>query len=396
MSGTRQEEGPEDGTLLELVRAADRSPGALWSIRERLTRPNRLSGSYLGLGFLTMAVMLDIRGLISYLWSLDARSATWVSGLSWLLVIAASAAGAAIALRRHGELPRWAFAGVLGVDVIALLLEFADHALPTPAPMYYPSVCVGVGAGVIALITFQPLSRSFLALVVLVALAALGLVGQALLGDGGAALAVGNVLLATAPAAVCVVVLTALDQYVRRTLDRSLADSTVHAADGDEFTQVDARIEELLERVRTPGLLDEELGERARVLGDELRVALARSHDRTWLRIAVEESALLSSAVAVDDPGGAAALLPPLDRSRLLSVLWLLTVPAARPSLAVRLEAGAGGGVELALVAAGIRARDLDRSVWGILSELGEHRTTTDHGATRILVAHRPRRRTTT
>ncbi|PPH44677.1 hypothetical protein C5D09_12880 [Rathayibacter sp. AY1C9] len=391
MSGSRQEEG----TLLELVRAADRSPGALWSIRERLTRPNRLSGSYLGLGFLTMAVLLDIRGVISYLWSLDARSATWLSGLSWLLVVVASAVGVSIALRRHGELPRRAFAGVLAVDVAALLLEFADHALPTPAPMYYPSVCVGVGAGVIALITFQPLSRSFLALVVLVGLTALGLVGQALLGDGGAALAVSNVLLAVAPAAVCVVVLTSLDQYVRRTLDRSLADGTVHAAD-DEFSQVDARIEELLERVRTPVPLDEELGERARVLGDELREALARSHDRTWLRIAVEESALLSSAVAIDDPSGAAALLAPLDRSRLLSVLWLLTAPAGRTPLAVRLEPGQGGGVELALVAAGIRARDLDRSVWGILSELGEHRTTTDHGATRILVAHRPRRRTTT
>ncbi|PPI40232.1 MULTISPECIES: hypothetical protein [unclassified Rathayibacter] len=391
MSGSRQEEG----TLLELVRAADRSPGALWSIRERLTRPNRLSGSYLGLGFLTMAVLLDIRGVISYLWSLDARSATWLSGLSWLLVVVASAVGVSIALRRHGELPRRAFAGVLAVDVAALLLEFADHALPTPAPMYYPSVCVGVGAGVIALITFQPLSRSFLALVVLVGLTALGLVGQALLGDGGAALAVSNVLLAVAPAAVCVVVLTSLDQYVRRTLDRSLADGTVHAAD-DEFSQVDARIEELLERVRTPVPLDEELGERARVLGDELREALARSHDRTWLRIAVEESALLSSAVALDDPSGAAALLAPLDRSRLLSVLWLLTAPAGRTPLAVRLEPGQGGGVELALVAAGIRTRDLDRSVWGILSELGEHRTTTDHGATRILVAHRPRRRTTT
>jgi hypothetical protein len=391
VSGSRQEEG----TLLELVRAADRSPGALWSIRERLTRPNRLSGSYLGLGFLTMAVLLDIRGVISYLWSLDARSATWLSGLSWLLVVAASAVGVSIALRRHGELPRRAFAGVLAVDVAALLLEFADHALPTPAPMYYPSVCVGVGAGVIALITFQPLSRSFLALVVLVGLTALGLVGQALLGDGGAALAVSNVLLAVAPAAVCVVVLTSLDQYVRRTLDRSLADGTVHAAD-DEFSQVDARIEELLERVRTPVPLDEELGERARVLGDELREALARSHDRTWLRIAVEESALLSSAVAIDDPSGAAALLAPLDRSRLLSVLWLLTAPAGRTPLAVRLEPGQSGGVELALVAAGIRARDLDRSVWGILSELGEHRTTTDHGATRILVAHRPRRRTTT
>ncbi|PPH03290.1 hypothetical protein [Rathayibacter sp. AY1H3] len=391
MSGSRQEEG----TLLELVRAADRSPGALWSIRERLTRPNRLSGSYLGLGFLTMAVLLDIRGVISYLWSLDARSATWLSGLSWLLVVVASAVGVSIALRRHGELPRRVFAGVLAVDVAALLLEFADHALPTPAPMYYPSVCVGVGAGVIALITFQPLSRSFLALVVLVGLTALGLVGQALLGDGGAALAVSNVLLAVAPAAVCVVVLTSLDQYVRRTLDRSLADGTVHAAD-DEFSQVDARIEELLERVRTPVPLDEELGERARVLGDELREALARSHDRTWLRIAVEESALLSSAVAIDDPSGAAALLAPLDRSRLLSVLWLLTAPAGRTPLAVRLEPGQSGGVELALVAAGIRARDLDRSVWGILSELGEHRTTTDHGATRILVAHRPRRRTTT
>ncbi|PPF72369.1 hypothetical protein C5C71_04285 [Rathayibacter sp. AY1C1] len=391
MSGSRQEEG----TLLELVRAADRSPGALWSIRERLTRPNRLSGSYLGLGFLTMAVLLDIRGVISYLWSLDARSATWLSGLSWLLVVAASAVGVSIALRRHGELPRRAFAGVLAVDVAALLLEFADHALPTPAPMYYPSVCVGVGAGVIALITFQPLSRSFLALAVLVGLTALGLVGQALLGDGGAALAVSNVLLAVAPAAVCVVVLTSLDQYVRRTLDRSLADGTVHTAD-DEFSQVDARIEELLERVRTPVPLDEELGERARVLGDELREALARSHDRTWLRIAVEESALLSSAVALDDPSGAAALLAPLDRSRLLSVLWLLTAPAGRIPLAVRLEPGQGGGVELALVAAGIRTRDLDRSVWGILSELGEYRTTTDHGATRILVAHRPRRRTTT
>ncbi|PPH37575.1 hypothetical protein C5C53_07305 [Rathayibacter sp. AY1E3] len=391
MSGSRQEEG----TLLELVRAADRSPGALWSIRERLTRPNRLSGSYLGLGFLTMAVLLDIRGVVSYLWSLDARSATWLSGLSWLLVVAASAVGVSIALRRHGELPRRAFAGVLAVDVAALLLEFADHALPTPAPMYYPSVCVGVGAGVIALITFQPLSRSFLALAVLVGLTALGLVGQALLGDGGAALAVSNVLLAVAPAAVCVVVLTSLDQYVRRTLDRSLADGTVHAAD-DEFSQVDARIEELLERVRTPVPLDEELGERARVLGDELREALARSHDRTWLRIAVEESALLSSAVALDDPSGAAALLAPLDRSRLLSVLWLLTAPAGRTPLAVRLEPGQGGGVELALVAAGIRTRDLDRSVWGILSELGEYRTTTDHGATRILVAHRPRRRTTT
>ncbi|PPF33719.1 hypothetical protein C5B93_13495 [Rathayibacter sp. AY1A2] len=391
MSGSRQEEG----TLLELVRAADRSPGALWSIRERLTRPNRLSGSYLGLGFLTMAVLLDIRGVISYLWSLDARSATWLSGLSWLLVVAASAVGVSIALRRHGELPRRAFAGVLAVDVAALLLEFADHALPTPAPMYYPSVCVGVGAGVIALITFQPLSRSFLALVILVGLTALGLVGQALLGDGGAALAVSNVLLAVAPAAVCVVVLTSLDQYVRRALDRSLADGTVHAAD-DEFSQVDARIEELLERVRMPVPLDEELGERARVLGDELREALARSHDRTWLRIAVEESALLSSAVALDDPSGAAALLAPLDRSRLLSVLWLLTAPAGRTPLAVRLEPGQGGGVELALVAAGIRTRDLDRSVWGILSELGEHRTTTDHGATRILVAHRPRRRTAT
>ncbi|PPH52511.1 hypothetical protein [Rathayibacter sp. AY1E1] len=391
MSGSRQEEG----TLLELVRAADMSPGALWSIRERLTRPNRLSGSYLGLGFLTMAVLLDIRGVISYLWSLDARSATWLSGLSWLLVVAASAVGVSIALRRHGELPRRAFAGVLAVDVAALLLEFADHALPTPAPMYYPSVCVGVGAGVIALITFQPLSRSFLALVVLVGLTALGLVGQALLGDGGAALAVSNVLLAVAPAAVCVVVLTSLDQYVRRTLDRSLADGTVPAAD-DEFSQVDGRIEELLERVRTPVPLDEELGERARVLGDELREALARSHDRTWLRIAVEESALLSSAVAIDDPSGAAALLAPLDRSRLLSVLWLLTAPAGRTPLAVRLEPGQGGGVELALVAAGIRARDLDRSVWGILTELGEHRTTTDHGATRILVAHRPRRRATT
>jgi hypothetical protein len=401
----------EESSLPDLVRAARAGSRGLWAVRERLTRPHRLSGSYLGLGFLITAALLDVRGVVSYLWSLEAQSATWLSGLSWLLVVTATGAGAAIALARHGELPRGAFAAVLGVDGAALLLEFADHALPEPAPLYYPSVCVGVGAGVIALMTFQPLSRSFLALVLLVGSAVLGLVGQALLGDGGAALAVTNVLLATAPAAACVSVLTALDQQVHRTLDRTLADRAVHEPEQDadissagELSRVDERIEELLQRVAGSEAVGEDVGERARLLGDELREALARSHDRTWLRIAVEESALLAAAVTVEDPSGTAAVLLPLDRSRLLSVLWLLTAPsvAARPAIVLRLGPGdEPGEVRLALTADGVRARDLDPAVWAVLSELGEHRATAESGATRIRLDHRPvpqrtARRTTT
>ncbi|MBF4461365.1 MULTISPECIES: hypothetical protein [unclassified Rathayibacter] len=393
----------DEGTLLELVRAAESGPRTLGSVRERIRRTHRLSASYLGLGFITMATLLIVRGVVSYLWALDERSATWWSGVAWLLVIGALACAVVVALARHGELPRAAFVAVLAVDVLALGLEFADYALPEPSAVYYPSVCVGVGATVLAVLSYQPLSRSFAALGLLVGLSALGLLGHTLLGGSSAALAVSNVLLAVAPTAVCAALLTTLDRHVHRKLDRTLAESVVDGPSvrpgslaASELSHVDARVEELLEQVtrRSPrAALDERLGERARVLGDELREALARSHDETWLRIAVAESAVLSTAVSVSDPEGRAARLLPPDRSRLLSVLWLLTAPTTRPSIELALTGGADGALSIGVTAVGLRARDLDPAVWGILSELGEHRVGAEGHSTTVRLVHLPGRR---
>ncbi|QHC59993.1 hypothetical protein [Rathayibacter sp. VKM Ac-2760] len=395
-----------EGTLVELVRAAGQGPRTLDSVRQRITRTHRLTASYLSVGFIAITVSLVVRGLASFLWALNDRSATWLSGLSWVLVLAALAVGVLTAVSRHGELPGSVLAGVLAVDTAALLLEFADYALPAPAPLYYPTVCIGVGATVLALLGFQPLSRSTLAIALLVGLSVLGMLAQALLADAGSSIAVGNVLLATTPVAVYAALLTALDRHVHRGLDRTLADSVIDGPGtgpgslaASELARVDAEIAELLEEVvrrdaEGAAPLDAALGERARTLGDELRAVLAARHDHTWLRIAVEESALLSEAVVVRDPQGIAAELAPPDRSRLLSVLWLLTAQerAGRPAVELALARGSGPAdpMRLILGAPGLRPRDVDPAVWGILGEIGVHRVSAESPGTTIELHHRP------
>ncbi|MDY0914337.1 hypothetical protein [Rathayibacter festucae] len=391
-----------EGTLVELVRAAGQGPRTLDSVRQRITRTNRLTASYLSVGFLSISVALVVRGLASFLWALNDRSATWLSGLSWVLVLGALAVGIVVVVTRRGELPRRVFAGVVVVDAVALVLEFADYALPEPAPLYYPTVCIGVGATVITLLGFQPPARSTGAIAGLVALSLLGLLGHALLADDGTSIAVGNVLLATAPVAVYAALLTALDRHVHRGLDRTLADSVVDGPGtgpgslaAAELTRVDAEIAELLEEVVARDTVpDADLGERARLLGDRLREVLARSHDRTWLQIAVDESALLAGSVSVRDPRGVAAALAPPDRSRLLSVLWLLTTQAGagRPPIELLLAHGedAAAPVRIVLRAPGLRPRDLDPSVWGILGEIGAHRASPEGTGTTIELDHRP------
>lgn len=400
----------QQGTLLELVRAAESGPRSLDSVRERIKRTHRLSSGYLGIGFLVMALLLVVRGVVSFLWSLDAQSATWLTGAAWALVITALAGGVVVAVSRHGELRPLDFAVVSAVDVVALGLEFADYALPSPAASYYPSVCVGVGATVLALLAYQPLSRSSAAIALLIGLSALGLAGQALIGHGGTGIGglgigVGNALLAIAPVAVCASMLTALDRHVHRKLDRTVADSVIDGPStaagslaASQLSEVDAVVERLLgELVEGTAALDDESAERARVLGDELRAALARSHDETWLRIAVRESALLSEAVDLDDPHGLAAALPPPDRSRLLSVLWLLTAQtaAARTPVRLVLSRAPAAPLALALSASGVRPRDLDAAVWGLLSELGDYRVSVEGSTTHVRLRRPAERRST-
>ena len=391
-----------EGTLVALVRAAGEGPRSLDSVRQRITRTHRLTASYLSVGFLAITAALVVRGLASFLWALNDRSATWLSGLSWLLVLGGLVVGIVVVVTRRGELPRSVFAGVLAVDAVALVLEFADYALPAPAPLYYPTVCIGVGATVIALLGFQSASRSTGAIVLLVSLSLLGLLGHAVLTGEGSSIAVGNVLLATTPVGVYAALLTALERHVHRGLDRTLAESVVDGPGtgpgslaAAELARVDAEIAELLEEVVADGAApDDDRAERARVLGDRLREVLARSHDRSWLRIAVEESALLSGAVLVRDPRGVAAALTPPDRSRLLSVLWLLTTQtgSGRPSIELELERGEGAAaaVRIVLRAPGLRPRDVDGAVWGILGEIGVHRASPEGSGTTIELEHRP------
>ncbi|QHC67780.1 hypothetical protein GSU68_15200 [Rathayibacter sp. VKM Ac-2759] len=398
----RREGRAGEGTLLELVRAAETGSRTLESVRHRITRTHRLSASYLGLGFVGMAVLLMIRGLASFLWALATHSATWLSGAAWLMVIAGLVVGPAVALLRRGELPRAVLVAVLAVDTAALLLEFSDFGLTDPSRSYYPSVCVGIGATLMALISFQPLSRTWAAVGLLVGLSLAGMLAQALIGHRSPGLAVTTILLALAPVGVCVSLLTTLERHVHRSLDRTIADSVVDGPGtgpgslaASEISRVDARVEELLAAVRTEPL-DDVLGERARRLGDELRTALTRSHDQTWLGIAIEESTHLSETVSLEDPGNAAAALRPPDRSRLLSVLWLLSAPSVasrRPAIALSLSPGEGAVVTLVLEAVGVRSRDLDPAIWGILSELGDYRVTAAGVRTTLRLDHAVARR---
>ena len=55
----------------------------------------------------------------------------------------------------------------------------------------------------------------------------------------------------------------------------------------------------------------------------------------------------------------------------------------------------AGEPVSLALTVAGVRPRDLDAAVWGILGELGEFRVAVDGPVTRLRLEHTADRRPT-
>ncbi|MWV51203.1 hypothetical protein GRS96_18190 [Rathayibacter sp. VKM Ac-2803] len=401
---SRREHPAEEGTLLELVRAAETGSRTLESVRDRIRRTHRLTASYFGLGFVGMAVLIVIRGLASFLWALSSFAVTWLSGLAWLMVIAGLVIGVTIALLRRGELPKGVLALVLALDTAALLLEFSDFGLGDPSRTYYPTVCVGIGATVMALISFQPLSRTWVATGLLVGLSGIGMLLQALVDHRGPGLAVTTVLLALAPVVVCVSLIATLDRRVDRALDRSIADSVVDGPGtgpgsiaSSEISRVDARIGDLLGQVRTRPI-DDDLGERARRLGDELRTALARSHDQTWLGIAIEESAHLSETVSLEDPGKLAAALGPPARGRLLSVLWLLSAPSAssrRPAIGLTVSGAEGASaVTLVLEARGVRSRDLDAAIWGILSELGDYRVAAVGERTTLRLDHAVGRRT--
>ena len=398
------ESEPAGGTLLALVRAAESGPRSLQSVRFRIRRTHQLTASYLGLGFLTVAVLMIVRGGFSYFWALDAGSSGPLTGAAWAVVVAAFVAGAVTALLRRGELPSRALLLVLAVDAAALVLEIVDSALPGSAGVYYPSVCVGVGATLLGLMPFHPLRRTYTALGLLALLSTATLLVQSGGTPGGLGIGTTIILLALVPTAFCAVILTTVDDHVHRRLDRTITESTIDGPGtgpgslaASELSRVDARVEELLAEItqEAPAALDEETADRARVLGDALRDALARSHDRTWLRIAVDESAHLSEAVALSDPAGLAARLRPPDRARLLSVLWLLTEGASSAGRGVSTvfapgEAAPAGPAPIAIsvIVLGRRPRDLDPAVWGILGELGAHRVRSDGSGTTVRLEH--------
>ncbi|KQQ09992.1 hypothetical protein [Rathayibacter sp. Leaf296] len=400
--------GPErpGGTLLALVRAAETGPGSLRAVRTQIQRTHQLTASYLGLGFLTVAGLVMVRGVFSYSWSWNSGSAGVLTGAAWLAVIAAFVAGAVSALLRRGELGLRTFTAVMIVDAAAFALEIADSARPGSSGVYYPSICVGVGATLLGLMAFHPLSRTYGALGLLLGLSVATLAVQSVTAPGGTGIGTTITLLAVAPTVFCAMILSTVDEHVHRKLDRTLTDSMIDAPGtgpgslaASELASIDGRVEELLARISggAPGGLDERTGEQGRLLGDELRSALARSHDRTWLRIALDESAHLSGAVVLDDPDRLAASLLPPDRARMLSVLWLLTEPSAtsRPGVEAVFRTVRSAGdpprptiLSIGVTAFGTRPRELDSAVWGILGELGAYRVHQDAAGTAVRLEH--------
>ena len=202
--------------------------------------------------------------------------------------------------------------------------------------------------------------------------------------------------LAVAASAVFPVVIVALAirgfrRLVGRELDLSLVQSTVstpRSAVGmrasEELAQLDFDAETLLDEVGSGRItipLPAEVAERAGSLAARLRVRLIEGRNDTWLRHAVTESAYLSHRVAVDDPGGLAALLSQEQRDGLLFALWLLSgarQKSASAPLTVHVKCrepdeSDGQAFMLSIDVKGVARRHVDPATWDAVGSVGTH-----------------------
>ncbi len=136
------------------------------------------------------------------------------------------------------------------------------------------------------------------------------------------------------PVAVATTIVGAFRSLVRRETEEMLSQSAISAPRltvgieaSVQLARLDLAAEGLLGAVAEGRMalpLTDEIAHRAGTLATELRLHLLESRSKTWLGLAIEESALLGEDVKVEDEHAAAGLLSTRQRAALLSSLWLL------------------------------------------------------------------------
>ncbi|WP_440711056.1 hypothetical protein [Herbiconiux sp. YIM B11900] len=409
MSGVpegRRPRATDNGVLTEMIRARRAGPRAVDALRQDIQRDSRLGIGYLGIGAVIVGLILIVRGLVSFGWTWEVND--WLLGslIGWIVVVLAFGAAVLTARRGRGVLPLWAFAGVLAADSVALALDYIAlmHSEPTAS---YVTVTIGIGATMLACVTFRPTNN------VLIAVCGLTVVQLVMLGvlevstPGTAALGISSVVLTVAPAFAGIVIVRSFGDLVQRELDRTVAESTISAPRyglgllaSEELALLDLAAEELLQDVATGRAalpLDKSLSSKASMLATDLRRLLVAGRRETWLKHATTESAVLGDAVVLHDADGLAGYLEPPQRDGLLSALWLIVDESGRYAPRIEVSMGrpssANGGVPadrmvlpIVLSIDGIPRRRIDPAVWSALSRVGRYSLETRTGRLRVSV----------
>ncbi len=404
--GRARATAPHDGMLTQLVRARRIGPRAVDAVRMDIERDSRLGVGYLGIGAVIVGVIMLGRGIIALGWLWPATGIRPFSVLGWMLVLAAFAAAVLLSRRNRGMLPRWAFAALLVVDAGALALDYAALA-SAGAPADQLTVGIGVGATLLACVTFRPMANIVIATIGLTALSLAALVAYTLLQPGGPAVGVSQLALTVVPVFAGIAVVRAFGQLVQRELDRTVAESTISAPRyglgilaSSELARLDLAAEELLQDVaggRAALPLDRELATTASTLATDLRRMLVAGRRETWLHHAISESEYLAPAVTLNDPDGLAGYLDPPKRDGLLSAIWLVIDESGRSSPTIELTIGRPDTTSrpapddsmvlpIAISVGGITRRRIDPAVWSALARVGPYSVDARTGRLRVRV----------
>jgi hypothetical protein len=397
---------PDGGVLTQLVRARHIGPRAVDAVRQDIERDSRLGIGYLGIGAVIVGMMMIIRGLVSFAWTWAVNDWRLLTVVAWLIVIGAFAAAVLLARRSRGVLAPWAFRTLLAVDAVALGLDHTALLL-TDDSANYLTIGIGVGATLLACVTFRPLGSILAATIALAALSLAFLAWQSFADSQSAAFGFAQLVLTVMPALAGIVIVRSFGQLVQRELDRTVIESTIDAPRfglgllaSAELARLDLAAEELLQDVATGRVdlpLDRELASTASSLATDLRRTLVAGRRETWLHHAITESEYLAPAVTLSDPGGLAGYLEPVQRDGLLSAIWLIVDESGRSNPTIDLSVNSQGvpsrstpddrmGLPIVMSVGGIPRRRIDPAVWSALSRVGQYSVDARAGRLRVSV----------
>ncbi|QJU53816.1 hypothetical protein SCB71_11380 [Herbiconiux sp. KACC 21604] len=396
----------DDGVLTQLVRARRLGPDAVEALRNDLQRDSRLGLGYLGVGSAIVGIILIGRGLVSFGWTLPTSHWLWLTAAAWLLVVAAFAVLTVSARRRRGMVPAGVYVMVLAFDGVALLLD-SVALWGSSEPVNYLTVSIGIGATLLAAVTYRPLDNTVAATASLTVLQLADVVARAVMAPDTIGPAVGTLVLSVAPVAAGIIVVRSFGQLVQRELDRTVAESTITAPRyglgllaSTELARLDLAAEELLQDVATGRVdlpLDRELASTASGLATDLRRMLVAGRRESWLHHAITESEYLNPTVTLVDSDGLAGYLDPAQRDGLLSAVWLILDESGRQTPTIELEIGHPAArtgsapddrmvLPIVVSIGGVPRRRIESAVWSALSRVGQYSVESRSGRLRVRV----------